>query len=298
MEDKTTSSTEICCGESHGSSSSPVPPKSCLRSPSSKKNKQCSKQAEDDIDSGEIHPHAGAEKRTSSSSIRSSIPRNVSFNKIEIAEHPYELGDNPSVQSGVPITIAWKPQERIILDVDEYEDLRSSNRSREEMRLPSAVREQLAKESGASRSEVVQAIQQARHIADSRRKSVQTQHWDKINYQLEKTQRTIRKVTSLDGLKKKVTSLDGLKTSLGKKNRPSRLSFTNELDSSRHNASWSSNPQQNATWNAEPPQLRKFASLTLSTDPSPNLETLIVKSTIKTEPAKKSLGIYEQPFCF
>jgi hypothetical protein len=47
--------------------------------------------------------------------------RHVSFHAIEIAEHPYELGDNPSVRNGCPIQLGWLPQRLVTVDIDTYE---------------------------------------------------------------------------------------------------------------------------------------------------------------------------------
>jgi hypothetical protein len=129
-------------------------------------------------------------------------PKNVSFHTIEIAEHEYELGDNPSVNGGCPIQIGWQPIQKIALGVEEYEGLRTTPpRNREQMRLPAPVRDHLAKQSGASRAEVEQATQQARKISKSRSRSIKAQPWDKLHYRLEATSRALRKVTSMDGIK-------------------------------------------------------------------------------------------------
>jgi hypothetical protein len=268
---------KLCCGRMPGAAGSTIPPKRRLRRSSPRTGSET--QGDDDA-SAETNPHE--EKQSSSSTADASvrpISRSVSFNKIDIAEHVYQLGDNPSVMSGAPITISWEPQERITLDVDEYEDLRSSNRSREEMRLPSSYREQLAKESGASRSEVKQAIEQARRISDSRRRSVRTQHWDKLNYQLEKTSRTIRKVASLDGLKK----------SLGK-NLRSRRSSKNELLQSEDEYNPCPTKQQNDTWRTQPSQLENLSSLTISGGNASKLKALTLQPKIKTEPTTSNTG--------
>jgi hypothetical protein len=177
-------------------------PKSCLRRPFSD-----NKLLLDDVDNLTV---AAAAKMipsklssASSSFVSKPPPKNVSFHKIEIAEHEYELGDNPSCITGCPIQIGWEPLQKIALDVEEYEDLRSTNlkRNREQLRIPPIIRDHLAKQAGATRSEVQQATQQARLISISRTRSIKAQPWDKIHYRLELTSRALRKVTSVDGIK-------------------------------------------------------------------------------------------------
>lgn len=51
----------------------------------------------------------------------SSSTTKVAFVGIEIFEHAYELGDNPSVSCGAPLTISWDQQSCLRLSVDEYE---------------------------------------------------------------------------------------------------------------------------------------------------------------------------------
>jgi hypothetical protein len=128
--------------------------------------------------------------------------KNVSFHKIEIAEHPYELGDNPSCVGGCPVQIGWEPMDKMSLDVEEYERGKTAPRNKDQLRLPPMIRDQLAKSGGASRSEVEQAIKQAQQITKNRFKSIKARPWDKLHYKLEKTSRTLRKVTSMDGIKR------------------------------------------------------------------------------------------------
>ncbi|KAL3910578.1 MAG: hypothetical protein SGILL_007640, partial [Bacillariaceae sp.] len=184
------------------STSFKMPKKSCLRRESSQ---SCCTDLSDELQtSATISPP----NSKSSTSMMMTMKKNVSFHKIEIAEHAYELGDNPSCAGGCPIQIGWEPMQKIALDVEEYEEQRSAKRNKDQMRLPSLVRDHLATQSGASRADVQKATKQARIISKSRYRSIKSQKWDNLHYQLEKTSRTIRKVTSVDGIRK-----------LGKSNR-------------------------------------------------------------------------------
>lgn len=55
--------------------------------------------------------------------------RRVSFGQMEILEFPSLLGDNPSVKSGAPLTMDWKPVRKSIKQVDLVPDKRGPHRS-------------------------------------------------------------------------------------------------------------------------------------------------------------------------
>jgi hypothetical protein len=53
----------------------------------------------------------------------------VSFGRIEIREYPYDLGDNPSVSAGVPVTLGWDYTDEYDFEVENYERIfKSCNR--------------------------------------------------------------------------------------------------------------------------------------------------------------------------
>jgi hypothetical protein len=59
------------------------------------------------------------------------MPRNVSFSHLQVREYEVTLGDNPSVSSGVPLSLGWRynPKEKITkFDNDEEVLVDPSNR--------------------------------------------------------------------------------------------------------------------------------------------------------------------------
>ena len=54
--------------------------------------------------------------------------KRVSFETVDVFEHPITLGDNV-VSEGAPLTIEWHAQRCDILSVDDYERFKSSNRT-------------------------------------------------------------------------------------------------------------------------------------------------------------------------
>ena len=134
------------------------------------------------------------------------MKKSVSFNNIEISEYPMELGDNPSC-TGVPVTIGWEADTMNTFELDEYERLRSSPRTKQEFRLPPMHRRQLLLSSGITMKEMEETRKESQKIQTRRRNSVQTKKWDKVHYAFEKTTRKLKKVSSLVTLTSSPTNL-------------------------------------------------------------------------------------------
>jgi hypothetical protein len=77
--------------------------------------------------------------------------RSVQFKSIEIHEFAYTIGDNPSVSSGVPLSIEWTPQMKTILPLCVFEKHRPPH-SREcgPRRICSRRREKILLRNGCS----------------------------------------------------------------------------------------------------------------------------------------------------
>jgi hypothetical protein len=56
----------------------------------------------------------------------------VTFGRMEVFEHAYELGDNPGVSDGPPLTIGWEAQAKRVFDVAYYETYFPSEHRRKE----------------------------------------------------------------------------------------------------------------------------------------------------------------------
>ena len=64
-----------------------------------------------------------------------SAPKKTWFDSIYVREFPIILGDNPSAAEGVPITIDWKHQKEVILDVEYFELYRPERRRKKELKI-------------------------------------------------------------------------------------------------------------------------------------------------------------------
>jgi len=111
-------------------------------------------------------------------SSQSTESRRVSFSNLDIFSHAVVLGDNPSVSSGPPLSLAWETLEEAHLSVDEYEAYRvGSPRSKSQMLTPARVREDLLRSEGYARKDVQEVIKQVTVIREQRAKSAHDGEW-------------------------------------------------------------------------------------------------------------------------
>jgi hypothetical protein len=105
-----------------------------------------------------------------------SSSRTVSFGQIHMREYNRAVVDNPAVSEGPPIGLSWEfnPQE-IQMKVDEYENARPPRRVKDEMIMPSHVRqEMLINEWGHTMREIRQASVESRQMRQLREKALHT----------------------------------------------------------------------------------------------------------------------------
>lgn len=65
--------------------------------------------------------------------------KKVTFGHIEIYEHAIEMGDNPSVSDGAPITIGWSLQSKRAFDISYFETYFPSEERRRNQSLKLSV---------------------------------------------------------------------------------------------------------------------------------------------------------------
>jgi hypothetical protein len=122
--------------------------------------------------------------------------RSVAFRNIEIAEYPVQVGDNP-VAEGVPISIGWECDSKKVFDFEEYESFKMEPRRKYELLMPPHMRRDILKRQGFTANEMRLAVMDGKKIKKSRNKSIKNQKWDGLHLFIEKSQRTLKKVTSL-----------------------------------------------------------------------------------------------------
>jgi len=120
--------------------------------------------------------------------------RRVSFGKLEIRKYEQVVGDSV-VSAGVPISLGWDYSNTVALDVGVYEELKISQRSQREMRLPSDVRMALVKNTGLSLRDGMQAAM-ASDIERIRRRAsaAKSPEMDRAELVLEQAKRKARRL--------------------------------------------------------------------------------------------------------
>eukprot|EP00984_Skeletonema_dohrnii_P036734 scaffold38049_cov161-Skeletonema_dohrnii-CCMP3373.AAC.1 len=103
------------------------------------------------------------------------MKRNVCFSNLEIRSYDITLGDAPTMR-GPPISLGWKydPKETETYEVDAYEQHRNPRRTKIELVMPPAYREDLMQDAGFSRFEMKQVMEEAQKVAKQRKKNMQT----------------------------------------------------------------------------------------------------------------------------
>ena len=99
--------------------------------------------------------------------------KNVRFETVEIIECPITIGDNPSVSSGVPLTIEWDCQKRTKLAVEFFENHRPPRRTNKKLlRIKSKQRERLLRKIGFTLQEIDEATYEADYAREQRYETI------------------------------------------------------------------------------------------------------------------------------
>jgi hypothetical protein len=105
----------------------------------------------------------------------------VSWGTIEMHSHAIQLGDNPAVSRGPPITLGWEKTDYCKLSVDDYESNHEGRRSKQELILPGALREDWLRERGYSREELRQVTSVVKKVKLDRKSSAEDgKMWEKL----------------------------------------------------------------------------------------------------------------------
>jgi hypothetical protein len=151
-----------------------------------------------------ISANVGTIRTTSSTSLSSinleeeskrSKRKKVSFSTVEIQEYAVQLGDNPAT-AGVPITIGWEPQFKIVCDIDEYESLRPPSRRSADLSIPSGLRVAMLHKQGTPMRDILAIKKENKKIRRARTKSVRSVKWDGVDEALESASRKVKKVAT------------------------------------------------------------------------------------------------------
>jgi hypothetical protein len=113
-----------------------------------------SNRCEYDIGLGQIYAPIQVANENGKSAV--SRRRRVSFGEVKVLEFPIELGDNPFVSKGSPLTIGWEILETTSYDFETFERSRmtSHRRSGKQLRIPDEKRTQILLNQGHTMEEI------------------------------------------------------------------------------------------------------------------------------------------------
>eukprot|EP00529_Nitzschia_sp_RCC80_P026573 CAMPEP_0113494544 /NCGR_PEP_ID=MMETSP0014_2-20120614/29159_1 /TAXON_ID=2857 /ORGANISM="Nitzschia sp." /LENGTH=279 /DNA_ID=CAMNT_0000388435 /DNA_START=54 /DNA_END=893 /DNA_ORIENTATION=+ /assembly_acc=CAM_ASM_000159 len=188
-------SSTACCDDTESeksTSSSSTTDESSSSSSSSSANGD----DDDDQENATSSPTTTATDTSTTTDADALRPSKVRFSTVEIREHNMTMGDNPSVSSGIPVTIEWNHANEFVCDLDVYEKLRPERRGRYDLVLPRSHRTALCYQSaGYSRSEILKQVKVVSVTKNERRRSIQYQRLDALHEFVEKSCRATMNMT-------------------------------------------------------------------------------------------------------
>eukprot|EP00522_Entomoneis_paludosa_P010187 CAMPEP_0172467712 /NCGR_PEP_ID=MMETSP1065-20121228/59638_1 /TAXON_ID=265537 /ORGANISM="Amphiprora paludosa, Strain CCMP125" /LENGTH=212 /DNA_ID=CAMNT_0013224939 /DNA_START=91 /DNA_END=726 /DNA_ORIENTATION=- len=158
----------------------------CVESPSLRKHpfEEEEERETDKISHGKICGDGldGPEKQYRTSSLARNeksrmTEKIVTWDLVVVHSHIMQLGDNPAVSNGVPVTVSWKAQHVQTVSIDAYEEQKKPPKTKDEMLLPRETREKIVRASGSSRSEILKETFNVKRIQEERTKSSMDGEW-------------------------------------------------------------------------------------------------------------------------
>jgi hypothetical protein len=122
------------------------------------------------IDEGKQDPTTDALLRSSKTSTVGckSGRGTVSFGLVRVHEHSLQLGDNPSVSCGLPVSLGWEAHHSETFDIETFEDSERKSSGKKPAKLSKRVREDLLRMKH-TRSSMTDVHEEITRIKASRR---------------------------------------------------------------------------------------------------------------------------------
>lgn len=121
----------------------------------------------------------------------------VRFDKVLIRDYPIEIGDNPAVSSGAPLTIGWKHFAEDEMEVDAYESIRDEDRREyTELIIPPPARKTLLTRLGYTNSEIERQSRDAKALRIKRLETSQFLYKSESEEKMEKLSRGLKNIIS------------------------------------------------------------------------------------------------------
>ena len=121
--------------------------------------------------------------------------KSVSFTTLTIREYPIEIGCNPSVVKGVPITIGWEYIQEYNIGITAYESSRPNRRYKLELRTESLYRVRMLKHLGYSTNDIRECLKQVNLERTKRQRTKELLHFEPLFEKYEMVCRAIWNAT-------------------------------------------------------------------------------------------------------
>uniref|UniRef100_A0A7S4SVU6 Uncharacterized protein n=1 Tax=Ditylum brightwellii TaxID=49249 RepID=A0A7S4SVU6_9STRA len=120
----------------------------------------------------------------------------VSFSRVDIRLFTIDIGDNPSVSSGPPLTISWDHFDEHHVDIDEFESHHPADRNRLALLVPYKERWRRLVESGLTDDEIFEATKKVNTDRYDRAVTIDNLEGSKMEEKVELVKRWVRGVTN------------------------------------------------------------------------------------------------------
>jgi hypothetical protein len=127
----------------------------------------------------------------------------VRFSTITVRDYPRSIGDNPASSCGPSISMGWEHESELSVPIDEYEENRGPRRRGREMIIPVQLREEILRNAGYSRAEIMKCTRDINIARGQRRRTYDTLHLQSLQLLTERITRKAWNVLTLGERKRK-----------------------------------------------------------------------------------------------
>lgn len=158
------------------------------------------------------------------------IRHSVSFSTLTVREYPRLLGDNVTTL-GPPISMDWHYEDENVYDLVEYDEAsHEMRRTKSEMVLPSATRNDMLSACGFTKKEIQAAVKKSTIARNQRKRTIETLKFQPVQELME----SMGKKNPLQRLRRNKSSnnyflLDDNSLPTSSKSRPAHLSRRNTM---------------------------------------------------------------------
>ena len=133
--------------------------------------------------------------------------RSVSFNELTILEFAVIVGDNPACFRGPSLSMSRKHFSKVSMLLNEFEEMRPPRRCAKEMVMPVATRQEILRQAGYARKEIIELTKPANIVRAQRRKTKASLSFSPIHELSENSRRKALNLLSCGARKRREREL-------------------------------------------------------------------------------------------